>query len=68
MTRFIEPDETWKGYVKIKRFPLEALDPENDPNLKVIHDGILEGKAFVLPDEVKLHKEKEEQEEGAENL
>ena len=48
---FIEPDETWKGYVKIRKFPAEALDPENDRNLRVIHDGILNGGAFVLPDE-----------------
>ncbi|MBQ6505262.1 MAG: hypothetical protein IJI57_15245 [Flexilinea sp.] len=53
---FIAPDETWKGYVKIKKFPPEALDPENDINLKVIHEGILEGKAFVLPDEEKNKK------------
>lgn len=64
---FIEPDETWKGYVKIKRFPLEALDPQQNLSLRVIHDGILEGKAFVLPDEVKLQKEKKEPEERAEN-
>ena len=59
---FIEPDETWKGYVKIRSFPIEALDPDNDPNLRVIHDGILSGKPFVLPDEV---KEQKEQEKGA---
>ena len=53
---FLQPDETWKGYVKIEKFPLEALDPENDINLKVIHEGILEGKAFVLPDEQKNKK------------
>ncbi|MBR6089960.1 MAG: hypothetical protein IKP86_08505 [Anaerolineaceae bacterium] len=47
--RFIAPDETWKGYVKIKKFPAEALDPEQDENLRVIHEGILEGKPFVLP-------------------
>ena len=46
----------FRSYVKIKKFPLEALDPENDINLKVIHEGILEGKAFVLPDEQKNKK------------
>lgn len=65
---FIAPDETWKGYVKIKNFPLQALDPEQNINLKVIHDGILEGKPFVLPDEGKLEKEEKDQEEKAENL
>ena len=54
---FIEPDETWKGYVKIRKFPPEALDPQKDPNLRVIHDGILYGRPFVLPDE---NKEKQE--------
>ena len=53
---FIEPDETWKGYVKIRRFPVEALDPANDLNLKVIRDGILTGSPFVLPDEKKNSK------------
>lgn len=57
---FIEPDETWKGYVKIRSFPLDALDPEKDPVLRVIRDGILDGKPFVLPDENK------EMQEGAE--
>ena len=47
---FLLPDETWKGYVKIKKFPTDALDPDKDPNMRVIHDGILNGKPFVLPD------------------
>ena len=59
---FIAPDETWKGYVKIRKFPIEALDPEKDPNLRVIRDGILTGSPFVLPDE---NKEKDEREEGS---
>ena len=50
---FIEPDKTWKGYVRIRNFPAEALDPEKDINLRVIHEGILNGKPFVLPDENK---------------
>ncbi len=54
---FIEPDETWKGYVKIRSFPAEALDPEKDPVLRVIRDGILDGKPFVLPDENKEMQE-----------
>ncbi len=54
--------------MKIKRFPMETLDPQQNLTLRVIHDGILEGKAFVLPDEVKLQKEEKEQEERAENL
>ena len=54
--------------MKIKNFPLQALDPEQNINLKVIHDGILEGKPFVLPDEGKLEKEEKDQEEKAENL
>ncbi len=48
---FIEPDATWKGYVRIRNFPADALDPEKDLNLRVIREGILEGKPFVLPDE-----------------
>ena len=51
--KFILPDEVWQGYVKLKNFPAEALDPEQDINQKVIHQGILHGKPFVLPDETK---------------
>ena len=57
---FIAPDETWKGYVKIRSFPVEALDPAKDPNLRVIRDGILTGSPFVLPDENKKDDEREE--------
>ncbi len=59
---FIVPDETWKGYVKIRKFPLDALDPENDLNLRVIRDGILNGSPFVLPDENKTKQEGAEEE------
>lgn len=59
--RFIEPDGTWKGYVKIRKFPAEALDPENDLNLRVIRDGILNGTPFVLPDENKAKQEGDEE-------
>ena len=54
---FIEPDPIWNGYVKIRKFPADALDPEKDPNLRVIHDGILKGSPFVLPDENKTKTE-----------
>lgn len=52
-SEFIEPDGIWNGYVRIRDFPVSELDPERNLNLKVIHDGILNGKPFVLPDEEK---------------
>ena len=47
---FIEEDGAWQGYVKLKKFPWSALKPENSVTMQVLHDGILKGKAFVLPE------------------
>lgn len=46
---FIEPDGVWNGYVKIRRFSADALDPDKNQVLGIIRDGILSGKSFVLP-------------------
>ncbi len=55
---YIAPDEVWKGYVKIKDFPTEELDPDKSQTFGIIRDGILNGKPFVLPDENKEGAEK----------
>ena len=46
---FIEPDRVWNGYVKLKKFSNAQLNPEQNMTLRVIRDGILDGKPFVLP-------------------
>ena len=49
--QFIEPDNVWAGYVKLKKFDLHDLMPENSTTLRVITEGLLEGKDFLLPEE-----------------
>jgi len=49
--RFIEPDNIWPGYVKLKEFSLQDLLPENSTTMQVISEGLLEGKDFLLPEE-----------------
>lgn len=46
---FIEPDPVWRGYVQIRKFGADALLPENNASLRVIHDGILRNGDFTLP-------------------
>jgi hypothetical protein len=46
---FIEPDEIWPGFVRLKAFNLQELLPENSETLKAISEGLLEGKEFLLP-------------------
>ena len=47
---FIEEDGAWQGYVKLKKFHWSALKPESSITMQVLHEGILEGKAFILPE------------------
>jgi hypothetical protein len=47
---FLEESETWKGYVKLKDFPLENLKAENSLTMRIIQNGILEGTDFIFPD------------------
>ena len=49
--QFIEPDNVWAGYVKLKDFALQDLMPENSTTLRVITEGLLEGKDFLLPED-----------------
>ena len=48
--RFLETDGVWPGFVRLKAFDCQDLLPENSPTLKVITDGLLEGKPFLLPE------------------
>lgn len=45
---FIEDDGVWKGYVKLKEFPADALSPERSSTMRVISDGILHSGHFEL--------------------
>jgi hypothetical protein len=46
---FLQEDGVWKGYVKLKEFPLADLSPENSITIKVILDGILKQAPFEMP-------------------
>ena len=50
---FIEEDGIWKGYVRLKKLDYQAFHPRNHPDgrnrvLRILVDGILEGKEFIL--------------------
>ncbi len=45
---FLEDDHAWRGYVRVKQFPLSALAPESSETIRVILDGILKGQPFLL--------------------
>ncbi len=39
------------GFVRLRQFPWQALLPQNSPPLRVITEGILEGKPFLMPED-----------------
>jgi hypothetical protein len=45
---FLKEDGVRQGYVTFTNFDWQALLPQNSPTLRVIHDGILEQKDFLL--------------------
>lgn len=45
---FIESDGVWNGFVRIKDFPLEKLEPCNSETIKTVVDGILHQGDFLL--------------------
>lgn len=47
-SEFLEEDRVWRGYVRLKQFSLSALTPEGSPTIRVILDGILKNKDFLL--------------------
>jgi hypothetical protein len=48
--RFLEPDGIWPGFVRLKDFSIRELLSEKSITLRVIAEGILEGKDFLLPE------------------
>jgi hypothetical protein len=46
--RFIEPDGIWQGFVRLRRFSWQDLLPENSPTMRVISEGIINNKPFIL--------------------
>jgi len=36
------------GYVNVKSFEAEALMPANSPAIRAIHDGVMQGDAFLV--------------------
>ncbi len=47
---FVEEDGIWQGFVRVRDLCIRDFDPQNAPVLKVIVDGILHGKEFLLED------------------
>jgi len=48
---FLEPDDIWPGFVRLKEFDWHDLLPENSSTTKVISEGLLSGGDFLLPAE-----------------
>ena len=46
---YLEPDGIWPGFVRLKPFAWQDLLPEHSSALRVISEGLLEGKEFLLP-------------------
>jgi hypothetical protein len=44
---FLEDDGVWKGYVRLKKFSLQQLSPENSSTVHVVLDGILNQRPFI---------------------
>ena len=55
---FLEPDPEWRGYVHLKKFPEEMLDPNVNPVFKVLSNGILNGQPFLIEDNEATKEEK----------
>ena len=49
--QFLEPDGIWPGFVRLKEFSWQDLLPENSSTMRVISDGLLKGKDFLLPED-----------------
>ncbi len=47
---FIRPDGIWPGFVRLKDFSWQDLLPENSQTMKVISEGVLKRKPFIMPE------------------
>ena len=45
---YLEEDGIWRGYVRLKNFSTNDLLPENSDVMKVLYDGIIHGKSFIM--------------------
>jgi hypothetical protein len=45
---FLEPDGIWPGFVRLKPFSVDQLNPKHSETIRVILDGLLAGKSFLL--------------------
>lgn len=46
---YLEPDGIWPGFVRLKDFEVQDLLPAHSETMRVISDGLLAGKAFLMP-------------------
>jgi hypothetical protein len=49
--QFLQEDDIWPGFVRLKEFDWQELLPENSQTMKVISEGLLSGGKFLLPEE-----------------
>jgi len=54
----LEPDPEWRGYVHLRNFSAELLDPNLNPVFRVLSDGILNGQPFLIDYNKAIEKEK----------
>lgn len=47
---FLEDNGIWQGYVRFKPFAWQDLLPQNSPAMRVVVEGILQGRSFILGD------------------
>lgn len=45
---YLEEDGVWRGYVRLKDFSADELRPNKSDTIRVILDGTLKGKPFIL--------------------
>ena len=46
--QYLKPDGIWPGFVRLSDFSWKDLLPEHSPTMRVISEGLLEGKPFLL--------------------
>jgi len=45
---FLEPDPEWRGYVHLKFISDKSPDPDRNPLFKILSNGILKGRPFII--------------------
>ena len=49
--QYLKPDGIWPGFVRLTDFSWKDLLPEYSPTMRVISEGLLEGKPFLLQED-----------------